>query len=590
MNNSPTLLGTISAVSSSSAVVELADSVESGIVILEGRNYRVGQVGSFVKILLGYNNLYGVIAGSSESSQLDDQDGIHLDRRWIKIELIGEIVAGEFERGISEYPSIGNEVHIVVDSDLKKIFGKDIDGHFNVGTLSSSDGISVSLDLDKLVTRHSAIFGSTGSGKSTSTASILRSMVTAAEKINMPSARILLIDIHGEYQSALGDIANVFSVLPDAENKLYVPYWCISPTHLMEFLCGTLSDSQKAIFLDKTVSEKISSITTNNFDGVNPDKVTSSTPLPYSIKKIWHELCFLDNVNWKDKDQTEPAYAINGLGDCESLIAPKFQPPAPGNTPPFKGGAGLMKRQLDLMKSRLADTQYSFMLEPGEWGPNKDGVIEKDLDALVEGWLGHEKPITILDLSGMPSSRLSLLLGTILDVLFEVSIWGREMQAGMRKRPLLLVLEEAHRYLSKSETGLAKEMVQRISKEGRKFGVGAMLVSQRPSEIDETILSQCGTIISLRINNTTDRGIVKSAMSEGLSGIVDTLPILRTGEAIIVGEAAKLPTRCRFNLLPDDKYPNSKDPCVADSWKKPKEVENYKELINSWRSQTNNQG
>ncbi|MNR19281.1 AAA-like domain protein [compost metagenome] len=190
----------------------------------------------------------------------------------------------------------------------------------------------------------------------------------------------------------------------------------------------------------------------------------------------------------------------------------------------------------------------------------------------------------------MPSSRLSLLLGTILDVLFEVSIWGRELKAGMRKRPLLLVLEEAHRYLSKSETGLAKDMVQRIAKEGRKFGVGAMLVSQRPSEIDETILSQCGTIISLRINNATDRGIVKSAMSEGLSGIVDTLPILRTGEAIIVGEAAKLPTRCRFNLLPDDKYPNSKDPCVADSWKKPKEVENYKELINSWRSQTNNQG
>lgn len=590
MNNSPTLLGTVSAVSSSSAVVELADSVESGIVILEGRNYRIGQVGSFVKILLGYNNLYGVVAGSSESSQLDDQDGIHLDRRWIKIELIGEIVAGEFERGISEYPSIGNEVHIVVDSDLKRIFGRNIDGHFNVGTLSSSDGISVSLDLDKLVTRHSAIFGSTGSGKSTSTASILRSMVTAAEEISMPSARILLIDIHGEYQSALGDIAKVFSVLPDAENKLHVPYWCISPANLMEFLCGTLSDSQKAIFLDKTVSEKISSIEANKLEGINPDRVTSSTPLPYSIKKIWHELCFLDNVTWTDKSMTVPAYALNGLGDCEDLIAPKFEPPAPGGAAPFKGGQGVMKRQLDLMKSRLADTQYSFMLDPGDWGPDKDGVIKKDLDELIEGWLGHDKPITILDLSGMPSSRLSLLLGTILDVLFETSIWGRELKAGMRERPLLLVLEEAHRYLSKSETGLAKDMVQRIAKEGRKFGVGAMLVSQRPSEIDETILSQCGTIISLRINNATDRGIVKSAMSEGLSGIVDTLPILRTGEAIIVGEAAKLPTRCRFNSLPDDKYPNSKDPCVADSWKKLKEAESYKELINSWRSQTNNQG
>jgi DNA helicase HerA-like ATPase len=174
-----------------------------------------------------------------------------------------------------------------------------------------------------------------------------------------------------------------------------------------------------------------------------------------------------------------------------------------------------------------------------------------------------------------------------LDVLFEASIWGRNLKAGMKENPLLIVLEETHRYLSKTETGLSKQMIQRIAKEGRKFGVGAMVVSQRPSEIDETILSQCGTIISLRINNSTDRSIVKAAMSEGLAGIVDVLPILRTGEAIIVGEAAKLPTRCRINLLPSDKYPNSQDPNVLQNWAKPRQPQDYSKLVLAWRLQKN---
>lgn len=170
---------------------------------------------------------------------------------------------------------------------------------------------------------------------------------------------------------------------------------------------------------------------------------------------------------------TTPAYAPNGEGSFDDLIAPKFLPPGAGTAPPKKGGTGAMKRQLDLMKSRLLDTQYSFLLEPGDWNPDKDGKIKKDLDGLLEEWLGHDKPITIFDLSGMPSARLTLLLGAVLDIIFESAIWGRNVAEGMRERPLLIVLEEAHRYLGKSESGHSKEMVQRIAKEGRKFGVGA---------------------------------------------------------------------------------------------------------------------
>lgn len=578
-------MGSVSSVSSSSIIVELAESMESGIIIIEGKNYRIGQVGSFIKIPIGYNQLYGVTSESNESSTQETENIQTRSRRWIKVELIGEMIGGEFDRGISEYPSIGDDVHIVVDRDLKQIFGQPTAGQFTIGKLSSSDGIDVSLDLDRLVTRHSAILGSTGSGKSTSTASIIRSIVTNNDRVRLPSARILLIDIHGEYESALGDIAKVFSVLPDSKNPLYIPYWCISPESLIDFLCGNISETHKTLYLDKTIEEKKKSIVTNNIQNIPAESVTTSTPLPYRIKNIWHELYYDDTVTWQEKEHTNPAYAKDGKGDAENLIPPKFLPPATSSNPPFKGGNSLVKRQLEQMKSRLLDSQYSFLLKPGPWTPDKDGKIEKDLDQLLSDWLGHDQPITILDLSGMPSSRLSLLLGSILDILFESAIWGKNLNSGMRDRPLLVVLEEAHRYLSKKEDGLAKQMVQRIAKEGRKFGVGAMVVSQRPSEIDETILSQCGTIIALRINNATDRGIVKAAMSEGLAGIIDSLPVLRTGEAIIVGESAKLPTRCRISLLPADKYPNSRDPAVTTSWAQDRKAENYEALVSAWRNQ-----
>ncbi|WP_210013923.1 ATP-binding protein [Pseudomonas palmensis] len=581
----PTFLGLVSAVSSSSVSVDLAASVESGIVVLEGRNYRIGQVGSFVKIPLGYNHLYGVISESSETSTVDADSKISSDRKWIKVELVGESIGGNFDRGISEYPSIGDHVHFVVESDLKLIFRKHLNSHFQVGRLSSSEGIEISLDLDKLVARHSAILGSTGSGKSTSTASILRSMVIKPDGSPLPAARILLIDIHGEYGPALSDVAKTFSIMPSGENQLYIPFWCISPDKLIEFLCNNPNDSQRSLFMDKTVDEKRLGVAENDIPDIDTDKITSNTPLPYRLKKIWYDLCYEDGVNYSDAAMTIPAYTPDGEGNFDELIAPKFLPPGAGASLPKKGGTGAMKRQLDLMKSRLLDTQYSFLLDPGDWNPDSDGKIKKDLDGLLNDWLGHDKPITIFDLSGMPSARLTLLLGAVLDIIFESAIWGRNVTEGMRERPLLIVLEEAHRYLGKSENGHSKEMVQRIAKEGRKFGVGAMIVSQRPSEIDETILSQCGTIISLRINNSTDRGIVKAAMSDGLAGIVDSLPILRTGEAIIVGEAAQLPTRCRFNVLPDDKYPNSGDPKIGEKWNSSRSNEDYSRLVRAWRNQ-----
>ncbi|EPX3109042.1 ATPase [Serratia marcescens] len=585
MRYNATIIGAITAVSSSSILVELSPNVNSGLLIISGKSYSVGQVGSFVRIPQGYNNLFGIISESSESSRSDEAKNLISDKRLIKVELVGESIGDSFDRGISQYPSVNDDVHLVLEKDLKVIYGEKGSNIFSIGKLSSSDGIDVNIDLDKLLTRHSAVLGSTGSGKSTSVASLLRSIVSQGDKITFPSSRIILIDVHGEYSSALKDIAKIFSIDPaEGECKLSIPYWSVSPDLLLDFLCGPINDTNRSNIIERIIEEKKLALKANNIIGIEEEKINSFTPLPFRLKKIWFDLIFNDTVTHLEKDKITPAYKDdNSKGNANLLIPPKFKPPGTSSAPPFKTGQGILTRQLDLMRARLQDNQFSFFLNPNDWCPDENGIIKNDLDKLLMDWLGHDKPISILDLSGMPSSQLDMLLGSILDIIFQSSIWGRNLKVGMKKRPILLVMEEAHRYLSSKNEGLAKDMVQKIAKEGRKFGVGLMLVSQRPSEIDETILSQCGTLFALRISNNNDRGRVKSAMSDGLSVIIDSLPILRTGEAIIVGEAAKLPLRCRFKLPPENGYPDSKDPLVSEMWKNEVGEENYKTLISAWR-------
>ena len=165
--------------------------------------------------------------------------------------------------------------------------------------------------------------------------------------------------------------------------------------------------------------------------------------------------------------------------------------------------------------------------------PEISGKIEQDIDTLLFEWIGGQEPITILDLSGIPSAVLNDLIGALLRILYDASFWARNLPEGGRERPLLIVLEEAHAYLQREQAGTAmgtaNEAVRRIAKEGRKYGVGLMVVSQRPSEIDATILSQCGTFFAMRLANDTDRGYVTSAASDNLKGLFDMLPILRDG-------------------------------------------------------------
>jgi DNA helicase HerA-like ATPase len=503
------------------------------------------------------------------------------------IQLVGEIVGASFERGISQYPAINDEVHLVTDENLAKIYGDKSAGQIVIGRLAGAESIEVKINLDKLVTRHSAVLGSTGSGKSTTVTSLLSAIAgNGSDGPDFPSSRILLLDIHGEYGSALRDVATVFRVNPSNEqHPLHVPYWAIRVTELLQFLAGKVEEKALTSILDKIQDMKQDTANSGLFVGTNLNALTADSPLPFSLKKLWFDLIDPEIRTCHNNDGS--GHAVLSDGDAENLVARKFEPHGAGSTPPHQNKHGVLsiKRQLSQMRSRLLDRQYDFMLHPGDWEPALDGSVARDLPDLLQEWLGPEKPITILDLSGVPSTVLIHLIGGILNIVYEALVWGRNIPEGGRQRPLLVVMEEAHRYLGKDSDGLARDMVQRIVKEGRKFGVGAMIVSQRPSEIDETILSQCGTFVSLRLSNSADRSKVQAALPDSLSGLIDSLPILRTGEAIITGEAAMLPIRCRISLPPETCRPSSEDPSVATAWSSPRNDTDYVRLSAAWRAQ-----
>ena len=234
--------------------------------------------------------------------------------------------------------------------------------------------------------------------------------------------------------------------------------------------------------------------------GLDPRSLTVDSPVPFSLKQLWYELTDFETTTFVGPQRDQPA--LENAGDANSLTPPKYTPHAMGAAGPFLNQAAKgIRRQLNLLRSRMLDRRFDFILHPGPWEPDLQGVTAQDLDTLLQGWLGHDRPLTVLDLSGVPSAVLVRLIGSILRIIYEALYWSGEKTEGGVLRPLLVVMEEAHRYVSPESGNVAAEMVKRIAKEGRKYGVGAMLVSQRPAEIDETVLSQCGTLIALRLSN-----------------------------------------------------------------------------------------
>ena len=304
--------------------------------------------------------------------------------------------------------------------------------------------------------------------------------------------------------------------------------------------------------------------------------IGAETPLPYDLREVWYSL---DRANRRTVmgAANSGAEALVDEGDPATLTPAQFEQYGPGGSPPNKGLTyGHYSPAVERLRAKLADPAYAFLLE------TPDATVPDSLPTTVAGWLGGSLPISILDFSGVASDVADVGIGVTLQLLLEMSTRSEAGDGIGRGRPILIVLEEAHRYLADTRTtGRARLSVDRIAREGRKYGIGMCLVTQRPSELPDTALSQCGTIIALRLTNSTDQTTVRSALPDSVSGLAAILPSLRTGEALVSGEAIPLPTRASIRRpVPE---PHAADP-ELDSWRvDPKEMADVAGAIGRWR-------
>jgi len=599
----PTYIGQVASVTGAIVRVRLREDMPSTLVMIGGESYRVGQIGGFFRVPLGYTNLYAVCTqigadaappGSAEAgfgAALEADKQLHLSGyRWMTIVLFGEALGGEFERGVGQYPTVGDEVHLVTNDDLKVIYGwaKGKKGTISVGRIAAASGISADISVAGLVSRHSAIVGSTGAGKS----NLVTVLLETVSDGSLPNARAIVIDPHGEYATALGDRARVFRIRPNeaaGERPLWVPFWALPFIELQQLTLGGLQPNHEASIRDEVLDMKVSAAA-HLAVPPPPETLTADTPVPFSIKKLWYELDKFERVTFPvNAPQTDAnANAPEQLGDANLLRSDRYPAASPYNQAPYKNQKKRnLERQLDLMRSRLKDARFSFLFSPGGgYEPDLNGEVENNLNTLVRDWVGHDKPITIFDVSGLPSEVLPTIVGTMLRIVYDMLFWAQDLPIGGRLQPLLVVLDEAHRFVPEGVDTPAHRTLSMIAKEGRKYGTGLMLVTQRPSEIDSAILSQCGSMIALRLTNSVDRSKVSAAVPDDLGGLVDQLPSLRTGEGVFLGEVMPIPSRVRVRKA--RQKPVGDDPKLPDVWQVPDRPDGnlYTQALANWRAQS----
>ncbi|WP_218652502.1 ATP-binding protein [Paenarthrobacter nitroguajacolicus] len=518
------------------------------------------------------------LVGFSETAQeLNARTFAPSSDRWLELQLLGEIDAfGVFQRGVSSYPGLDDPVHFPHSEILAAVHPKPDKNHVQVGYLAASPTTPVSLDLQRLVSRHSVVVGSTGSGKTSAVSTILQQIARG----EWPAANVVVIDPHGEYAEALADVSSVLSVAGDENGSLQVPYWALPADDILNVLTGTVASNA-------TLTNRFSELVSNGRRKyaevcgwlANAEDVNADTPIPFDLHDVWHQLDYDNSLVVARKPDGDPKVLVEG--DPQSLTPTQFEPYGPGGAAPFQGP--LYNRFLSApshIRARMKDPRFDFFLKP-----NASVTDHDPFEDVLSDWLGGEQPISVLDFSGVPTEAADVAIGVVLQLLFELCLRSTAEQGVGRHRPVLIVIEEAHRFLGDNLTArLARESANRIAREGRKYGVGMMLVSQRPSELPDTAFSQAGTVISLRLTNAADQARLKSGLPDAISGLADSLPALRTGEAIVSGEAISLPSRVRIEV--PNPPPRAADPKLH-GWRDKAQKNDVSVALAEWRGITN---
>lgn len=467
------------------------------------------EFGGIVKLALAETQIFGVVAGLWIEAAATEAAA-----RMLRVELLGEIAAGgRFQRGVCRYPRLGEPIVTAGHGDLERIFARPTASNVRIGRIRQTDGLPAYIATDALLGKHFAVLGTTGTGKSCALALILRAILG-----RHPNGHVVILDPHNEYGSALGDVGERISPA-----NLRLPYWMMNADELIAlFVPGGGRDHAAAADILKQAV--LAARRAFAGEATDPSGITVDTPVPFRLGDLER---FLSNNMGK-------------LTKAESSL-------------PYL-------RLLARLETLTNDGRFAFLFEGLLVKDTMADVLARLLRVPVDG-----RPATILDLSGVPSEIVDAVVSLICRMLFDFVVWSIEPQA----LPILLVCEEAHRYVPEDDRGgfaLSRRGVARIAKEGRKYGLSLALVSQRPSELAASILSQCNTIFALRMSNERDQEFVRNVLPEGAGGLLAALPALHNREAIVVGEGVGVPMRVAFDDLDDDHRPRGATASFSEAW------------------------
>ncbi len=500
-------IGKVKSMTSSAFIVSVDEDLFAMERTVNEKKYRIGQVGSFIVMPVGNVEVVGIINRAYQASELN---------REIEAQIIGSVVEGKFQKGVATFPTLGADVYMTDEEGVATVFASFAQYGFAVGDISGYPGERQYIDPNKFFGKHIAVLGSSGSGKSTTVASIL-------QKVQMfENTHVIILDIHNEYSAAFREYGNLINI-----TELEMPYWFMNFEEMREmFVDENESSSQSQIMMLKD-------LVLNAKKARNPELqaiLTVDSPVYYDLNEVRAKFQFYD---------TERVSAGTGVRE-----GPFF---------------GQFTRFLVRLDSKMTDLRYSFMFRPKKF---KDSNA---LKAILNRLLGIEnkKQITVIDLSGVPFDIVNTIVALLARTVFDFNFWNKNKS----DFPILMLFEEAHNYLPQIPTPqnrAARKIVERIAKEGRKYGVACMIVSQRPSELSETILSQCNNFVILRLTNPTDQNFVKKLVPDSFAGMFDMLPSMRQGEALFVGDATAIPSRVMLDF--PHPPPNSSDILFYDKW------------------------
>ncbi|MEW6003426.1 MAG: ATP-binding protein [Nitrospirota bacterium] len=557
------------------------------------------QIGCYLKIAQGNNDYtVAVIKNLAGNHTTDKEDKIEWQFS-IECQAIGTLIGDKtFERGSLLLPVPTEPVYIADKETLDKLFISDDKFNFPFGYLSMNKDIVLKINGDSFFSKHIAVVGSTGSGKSCTVAKILHDVVgiDSLKNINIGkqnNSHIVIFDIHDEYKAA-------FSLLEDQSftlnildiDTLRLPYWLMNSEELESMFI----ESNEANSHNQVSQFKQAVILNKEKHNPTIKEMTYDTPVYFSIREVHR---YIENMNreviGRLQNENMPKLDDGRLVTNRSalyfdkihdFVTPSTAKADKATNGPFNGE---FNRFVSRLETKLADKRLNFLLHPTKSDTNPYQTA--DFNEIMQQFLGYlnRANVTIVDLSGIPFEVLSITISLVSRLIFDFCFHYSKLQhqqGSLNDVPVMIVCEEAHNYVPQNDNAAYKasrKSIERIAKEGRKYGLSLMVVSQRPSEVSETIFAQCNNFIALRLTNSNDQNYVRRLFPDNSNAITDILPNLAPGECIVVGDAVLLPAVVQMHLPAPQ--PQSQSVKFHKEWQCLWRDVTFEDVISRWRKE-----